>query len=147
MNKILKWILIIFIFLIAILIILGFILYNFIPIKVATLCLSDDSLTFPVPCTSNQMCINLAEEFLPEIQEYILNVPDFAKPTVEELTTKAVYCEQICKVKKIQTVYVIGDREIEGLEKVDVCNGEEYEIKMSVKEIIKVARKLEKYNN
>jgi len=148
MNKTLKYILIIFALLIIFLIVAGFIIYNFIPIKITTLCLSDKNIEeIDKACSNNQECLDYIKNNIGGTQEYMNDIPEFLQPKIQELTEQTIYCESKCKVKQIQVMYIIGGKQIEELEKVETCDGQEFEIKVYVKEIIKALKQIDNYNN
>lgn len=138
-----KILLIIFGTLILLMIIGGFIIYNFMPIKVATFCVSNEVQQTALQCNSNQQCIGSLEE---EKKQY-LNIPEFLSPVADDLIKKSIYCNNVCSIKKVKISHILFNINIDPLvfEKTNYCDGEEVSVKLKIKEIVHLLKEIKKF--
>lgn len=121
----------------ALLVILLIIAITLIPITIATFCISGNIQPSFVSCSSQDDCIDVLFE---NGEGDIENLPEPIQSKASMILDKAVYCESVCKMKKLQLVSSIGGQEIEGLEKVEICNGEQVKIRLTLIQIAKAMK-------
>lgn len=102
MNKTLKVLLIIFLVILVLVAALAIYLYYFQVFKTIRFCLSQESDIIPIPCQTNQQCLDLLNSQT-SIDKTLEQAPDFIKSSVHEITSSLVYCYKTCRMKKIRT--------------------------------------------
>lgn len=130
MGKILNIIGVIFLVILAIILGLFIYFYNFHVFTTLTICVSDEIEKEGTSCETDSECI---DRFLSETIEE--SMPDFLSEKISEASQKVVFCEGVCKQRKIYGNFIGEESEnFAGCENGD----EEISLKIRGKEGIKL---------
>lgn len=122
---VLKAILIIFLIIILLVGAAGAYLYYFHVFKTFRVCVSNDVQDTPIPCETDEQCLNTVLDNLPQLKKTIGIAPPFIQRKISEVTEEVAYCESTCKLR-----IIYGD--LTG-QQVDSCEPGDKEIKVEIR--------------
>jgi hypothetical protein len=116
---------VILIVLIAIIAGAAFYFYNFHVFKKINICIGADYEDLLLDCSSEADCGGRFEEIRSEVGKNLEGAPLFVGERIEEVYSKAFYCDGTCKVKEI--------RGLENLEEETICLENEEEVSIEIR--------------
>lgn len=115
----------------------GFILYNFVPLHIVSVCIYEDGVSIPIQCISDVECQDNLNQLLSNSEA--LSLPDELKNKLSPVIQEAVLCvENYCFMRKVLLAEGegIASNYIEtDIPKTKVCEGNKIDIKVYGKEI------------
>lgn len=134
----------IFIVLIGIIFIGGFMIYNFASFEIASVCLSDKTTISNVSCSLEDSC---SGKFFTSDSNSSGNTPVQIKEKFDEILNEASFCndDNICEYRNISIVKDRGliKNEFGGdIGLVDSCEGISLSVRLKLKEIVEIAKSM-----
>jgi len=142
LKKVLIILGLIFLGLILLIALAAFYFYNIHVFKTLRLCVGSDSVDLNFTCDSREDCLDLMRTGDILDSEELEGAPDFAREKIEEVLSKAIYCENSCKINKVRG---LDESEDGGFGEIESCFADEEEIKLEIRgkeglEILKYAK-------
>ena len=142
MFGILKIIGLIFLILIAIVLILVFIIYNFASLDIASVCISENGMQTNLSCSLKDDCTEFLKNNLGSSNE----IPSVLNENINNLINQATSCNNgFCEVKNISLIKnsgLIKDKFEGDIPLTDNCDGNKYDVRLKIKEIVRIIREI-----